>query len=264
MAKVQSDFYQKWRSTSIEATYTTNQTLNDVIEYVEVDTTSNAVDIALPDTTSSNIANGKRIWIYDAGNAATNYVRVIPNGSDSSTIEGLTEVFIEQDNGAIVFEFLDNQWVIIATSAGGENKKSYGGFYLAENTTVTTIAATDTYTEIGGVGVAFPVNLFSFTTSPNVVTYKGNGDIVAEVTANISLRRDSGGGFRDYRVALFKDGVEQAGFSAISSERDRESCLGFTGNLGLAKDEALDIRVKNETNTNNVLITDLSLSVKQI
>jgi len=94
MAKVQSDFYFRWAQDRIQATYTADQTLDSLIEYVGVDTTSNVVEIELPDSTGTDVVNGKTVWIIDQGNAATNNITVIPNGSDlASKLARLTSVF---------------------------------------------------------------------------------------------------------------------------------------------------------------------------
>jgi len=112
MAKVQSDFYFRWAQSRIQATYTADQELTSLIEYVGVDTTSNTVEIELPDSSGTDVINGKKIWIIDQGNAATNNITVIPNGSDSTTIQGVSEYGITQDEQVVVFELVDDQWII--------------------------------------------------------------------------------------------------------------------------------------------------------
>lgn len=113
MAKVQSDFYFRWAQDRIQSTFTADETLDSLIEYVGVDSTSNIVEIELPDTTSSDVLNGKKIWIIDQGNAATNNVTVIPNSSDSTTIQGADEYVLAEDNQIIIFELVDDQWIKI-------------------------------------------------------------------------------------------------------------------------------------------------------
>lgn len=120
MAKVQSDFYFRWAQDRIQATYTTNQTLNSLIEYVGVDTSSNAVQIELPDTTGTDVVNGKRIYIIDQGNAETNNITVIPNATDSTTIAGNSSLIVSKDNGIVILELVDDQWVIAANTTVDE------------------------------------------------------------------------------------------------------------------------------------------------
>jgi len=113
MAKVQNDFYFRWAQSRIQATYTSDQELTALIEYVGADSTSNTVEIELPDSTGTDVLNGKKIWIIDQGNAATNNITVIPNSADSTTIRGLDEYVITQDNQIVVFELVDDQWIIV-------------------------------------------------------------------------------------------------------------------------------------------------------
>lgn len=111
MAKVQSDFYFRWVQDRIQATYTADQELTSLIEYVGVDTTSNVVEIELPDSTGTDVLNGKKIWIIDQGNAATNNITVIPNSSDSTTIQLADEYVIAEDDQIVIFELVDDQWI---------------------------------------------------------------------------------------------------------------------------------------------------------
>ena len=63
MPRVQNDFYFRWAQGRIEATYTTDQELTALIEFVGVDTTSNVVEIELPDSTGSDVLNTKEIFM---------------------------------------------------------------------------------------------------------------------------------------------------------------------------------------------------------
>ena len=74
MRRVQSDFYFNWAGSRIQATYTSNQVLDAEIEYVGVDTSSDTVQITLPDSSGDEVSNGKKILIIDQGNAATNNI----------------------------------------------------------------------------------------------------------------------------------------------------------------------------------------------
>lgn len=111
MAKVQSDFYFRWAESRIQATYTADQTLDALIEYVGTDSTAGTVEIELPDTTGTDVINGKKIWIIDQGNAATNNITVIPNGSDTTTIQGATQYVIIEDSQIVIFELVNDQWI---------------------------------------------------------------------------------------------------------------------------------------------------------
>ena len=72
MAKVQNDFYFRWAQSRIQATYTADQTLSALIEFIGVDTSSNVVAIELPDSTGADVLSTKEIYLIDQGDASTN------------------------------------------------------------------------------------------------------------------------------------------------------------------------------------------------
>ena len=128
MAKVQNDFYFRWAQSRIQDSFDMNATLDEKIEYVSVDTTSNPVQITLPDSSGSDVLNGKKIWIVDQGNASTNNVTVIPNGSDGTKIDGLARIDITSDNEVVEFELTDNNWAVKG-KRGIRTVKSVAGTY---------------------------------------------------------------------------------------------------------------------------------------
>ena len=137
MAKVQSDFYFRWAQNRIQDTIDANAALDDKIEYVGVDTSLNTVQITLPDSSGSDVVNGKKIWIVDQGSAGTNAITVIPNASDGTTIAGEASFVINQDDAVVIFELVEEQWVVLANS---EPNISRGGYYVNENITATIIS----------------------------------------------------------------------------------------------------------------------------
>lgn len=137
MAKVQSDFYFRWAQDRIQATYTADQELDALIEYAGVDTTSNVIEIELPDSSGTDVINGKKIWIIDQGNAATNNITVIPNALDGTTIQGVSEYGITQDNQIIIFELVDDQW-IITTDVTAQLRRDF----VTANNQITTASST--------------------------------------------------------------------------------------------------------------------------
>jgi len=135
MTKVQTGFYQRWRSNEIKATYSSDQTIDNVIEYVEVDTSLNSVQITLPDTTAPEIVNGKEIWIYDSGNAATNNITILPNALDGSSIEGLSSLVVRQNNVVVILELVESTWVVKGNTA--QAVLNFGGYSFTGNAAIT-------------------------------------------------------------------------------------------------------------------------------
>lgn len=112
MTKIQSDFYKQWKQTLIDLSTSVDVTLTSIQEYVSVDTTSNAVEIELPDTTS--IEGTKTVWIYDGGgNAGTNNITIIPNSLDGTTIDRVDSYIIYQDGGTAIIELIDEVWTLV-------------------------------------------------------------------------------------------------------------------------------------------------------
>jgi len=113
MVKIQSDFYKTWKGSLIEKTLTGDDTLDSTEEIISVTTTSVAIDVTLPDTTSVG-DDTKKIWVYDnASNAATNNITVKANTSDSTTIDGLSEYVIGINDGIAIFELIGGNWTVI-------------------------------------------------------------------------------------------------------------------------------------------------------
>lgn len=152
MPKVQSDFYFRWAQSRIQATYTADQTLTSLIEYVGVDTASNTVEIELPDSSGADVVNGKIIWIIDQGNAGTNNIMVIPNGSDGTKIDGLSRIDITSDNEVVGFQLTDSTWVVLG-KRGIDTIKTVSTTYTALQTDELIISDTS--------GGAFTITLVS-------------------------------------------------------------------------------------------------------
>jgi hypothetical protein len=167
MAKVQSDFYFRWAQSRIQATYTANQVLDSLIEYAGVDTTLGAVQITLPDSSGSDVLNGKIIFIIDQGNAGTNNISVIPNGSDGTTIDGLSRLDITSDDEVVAFQLTDSNWSVLG-KRGIKTLKSVTTTYTALQTDELVIGDT--------TGGAFPITL------PTAVGIKGRTIIIKKLS----------------------------------------------------------------------------------
>lgn len=117
MNKVQSSFYEEWANERIKLSITSDVVLDNEKEIIGVDVTSNAVEITLPDATSSEITNGKKIRVYeDGGDAGVNNITVVSNPGDSTTIGGFLSYTISTDDGAVIFELLNNVWMVFVDS----------------------------------------------------------------------------------------------------------------------------------------------------
>jgi len=143
-----------------------------------------------------------------------------------------------------------------------------GGFFMAENAVVTTIALANTYTDIVGAGTVWDSTVsFTFTSSPNELTYIGFPDVTAQVNFDISIMREAAAANIMARIAIFKD--SGAGFVEIPGLNMSTTCnnnireCSFSGMITLETDDIIKAMVKNETNNVNLLIADSHLVVSE-
>ena len=206
---VQSDFYGQWLRDAASATYTSNQTLSSVVEFVKVDTSGGVVQIELPDSSGTDVEDTKKIWIIDEGSAGTNNITVIPNASDSTTIQGDSQYYLTVDDQIVIFELVDTQWLVIADSVAPI--LNLGAFSMHRNATTTVISVTNTYTDVLGTAVGSSLNSnFTFGTSPNDLTYIGRNDITVSLSVAFTMSKTNSSN-KIFRIAAFKNGTEISG-----------------------------------------------------
>lgn len=166
MAKVLADFYYRWVKDRIRESFTVSGTISSTKEWIEVDTTLGAIQLELPDTDANDILNGKKIHIVDQGNAGTNNITIIPNGSDGTTIDGLTSDVISVNNTVRIYELVDNVWTVI-NRGSTTNQRSIFATDTALQSDDTIIANTS--------GGAFTLNL------PTAIGIKGKKFLIKKV-----------------------------------------------------------------------------------
>jgi len=114
--KIQSDFYKSWKGNLIDLAIAADTTLDKISEYISVDTSGGAVEVEFPEVDGS-FEDGKKIWIIDAGSAATNNITVIPNALDTTTIDGGTDSIIDMNDAVVIFELVENVWTILNSAS---------------------------------------------------------------------------------------------------------------------------------------------------
>lgn len=119
MVKIQSDAYVQWKDTLIKATKSSAATLTSAEEVITLDSSGGAFTLTLPDSTS--METGKKIWMYDNGSASTNNITIVPNGSDSTDIDGATQYVIARNNESLVLELTNSTW----TTSNKHNYEQY-------------------------------------------------------------------------------------------------------------------------------------------
>jgi hypothetical protein len=96
---------------SKQITYSTDRLLTPADHFVGVDTSSQAITITLP--LSSTINSGKQLVIKDEGaNAGTNNISIVTKASDSALIDDHQSIKITSDCGAVSLYYNGSGWHI--------------------------------------------------------------------------------------------------------------------------------------------------------
>lgn len=261
MPKVQNDYYFRWAQNRIQATYTGDQTLSSLVEFVGVDTASNIVEIELPDSSGSDVLNTKEVYIIDQGNAATNNITVIPNASDSTTIEGEASYIVQTDNAIISFKLIDGTWTRVIETNPILN---LGSFHMHGDIAVTTISTVDTNTDIAGTATASSLDSnFTFATSPNTLTYTGIKDIIAALTISVAMSKANASD-KIFRVLGIKNGLEIEGCNVATNILKAKIEVSVSYPVALSTGDEVKIMIRNETDDEDIDITDLIVTMFEI
>ncbi|MEE9510294.1 MAG: hypothetical protein V3V81_07350 [Candidatus Bathyarchaeia archaeon] len=261
MAKVQNDFYFRWAQSRIQATYAADQTLDALIEFVGVDTTTVAVEIELPDSTGTDVLNTKEIFIIDQGFAGTNNITVIPNASDGTTIEGEASYVVQSDNAIISFKLIDAIWTKVIDTHPTLN---LGSFHMHDNAAVTTISTINTNTDIAGTATASSLNSnFTFGTSPNTLTYTGIKDIIVMLTATASMSKANSSD-KIFRILGIKNGSEIEGANIATNILKAMIEVSVSYPVALSTNDVTKLMIRNESDTEDVTGTDLVFTMSEV
>ena len=181
-------------------------------------------------------------------------VRVVPNVPVVSD-------FVDPVNSPIVIDettdtayYLVNEVVTPLKALAGV---CYGGFYQYEIPTTITISASGTYYQITGNSAGL---LLDVTFGSDALTVGQTGVYLVSTTASYS-----DGGNTNFETAVFIDGTknEMSACHASTTGGLFNQCSG-TAIISITADEVVDLRIVNQTNTNNVDIEHCSLTLLRI
>ncbi len=261
VAKVQNDDYFGWAQSRIQATYTADQTLTPLIEFVGVDTVSDVVEIELPDSTGVDVLNTKEIYIIDQGNASTNNITIIPNALDSTTIEGEACYVVQTNNAIVSFKLIDGVWTKIIET---DPILNLGSFHMHDNATVTTISTINTNTDIAGTTTESSLNKnFTFATAPNTLTYTGIKDIIVMLIVTASMSK-SNSSDKIFRILGIKNGSEIEGCNIATNILKPMIEVSVSYPVALSTGDVVKVMVRNESDTEDVDITDLIVTMSEV
>ncbi len=261
MAKVQNDFYFRWAQSRIQDTLDANAVLDSLIEFVGVDTTLNIVEIELPDSTGTDVINTKEIFIIDQGNAATNNITIVPNSSDSTTIEGEGSYVVQTDNAIVSFKLIDGVWCKILETHPILN---LGSFHMHDNALITTISIVNTNTDITGIATASSLNSnFTFATGPNALTYTGIKDIIVTLTITASMSKANSSD-KVYRILGIKNGSEITGCNIATNILKPMIEVSISYPVALSTGDVVKTMVRIESSPEeDVDVTDLIVTMSE-
>ena len=261
MPKVQNDYYFRWAQNRIQATYIADQTLDSLIEFVGVDTASNIVEIELPDSSGADVLNTKEIYIIDSGNAAINNITVIPNASDSTTIEGEASYVIQVDNAIVSFKLINGIWTKIIETNPVLN---LGSFEMHGNAAETIITSANTNVDIAGTAIASSLNSnFVFNTNPNSLTYIGIKDIHVAISIAVSMSKANASD-KIFRILALKNNAEITGLNIATNILKALLEVSVYYPTNLSNGDVIKTVIRNETDNENILITDLVFTIHEI
>lgn len=248
-------------TTGLIQTIDTDTTLENIFNEIEVDTSSNVVEVTLPDTTASSIQTGFPIYITDLGNAGTNNITVTVNSNDTMKLNLSTSFVMDVDDQSIIINRVDDQWIIIGDSKNTGVAASIG---FTGGATSTVLADTTTFVKIAGTYVEG--NLLEFTSSLGTLTYTGGNPILKTVTAVIELLLVPEIETDQIEISLFVNGSEitksrkQHTLDAVF-QTPTSPIFYVQENVPLNQDDEIEVRMRNVSNATNITVTDVKLVV---
>lgn len=178
------------------------------------------------------------------------------NGSpDHTAPKG--SLYVDKDT-AILYQNIDGatDWREMITVA-------YGYAFYQDNTTATTIGATNTWTAVGnalteGASIGFSANTDTLVVESG---YDGDYQVKGDVTISYVA------GTNNYEVGLSVNGSNPSNGTysgaLIDSTYTRQH-IGFETTVSLNSGDTLEFAVRNLTNTDNVIIRHAQLFVRRV
>lgn len=254
----------EWTITNLKGIYevleiTSNLTLTNPVEYILADTSSGNITLTLPPVADNK---GRTLRIKKVEGTDND---LIIDGNGSETIDNNSSITLEETDGPAIIIISDGvMWNILSISREETMGKSSGGMYLINNTTVTTISSSGTFTQILGTALALgTLENFSFAT--NTLTYTGANDIKVLLCMSATVRRSVlFGGTREIKIAPYINGVQVSNTETLTRTGGRLDNLSLTTVVTLSQNDAITARVANDTNTNNLVVEFLNLTATEL
>ena len=157
-----------------------------------------------------------------------------------------------------------NNWIpVTPTFSSALHRHIY---FAGVNATATTIAATNTPVKIAGTTTQGSGSIGLVMSGDNRILNNSGNTITVEVLAVVSYSKNAGGGGDNgYTVYINQNGTTIIGSKSTSfSNNGVETVANPTWITTMANGDFFEVWITNLTAANDVLVSDLSLIVKQI
>jgi hypothetical protein len=153
------------------------------------------------------------------------------------------------------------EWEMQQNTGGIMNSRSEAFLYMNDNTTATTFGNTTGYYKIAGTTTL--IKSRKFTASNNQATYIGKSPAAMQVTAVIGGKAPQGGA--DYSIVLAKNGtvIPAPAASMGSMVNGQGFQIVLTTDIELANGDYLEVGIRNNANTNNLVVSDLQFRISE-
>ncbi|RZK62991.1 MAG: hypothetical protein EOO59_01030 [Hymenobacter sp.] len=152
-------------------------------------------------------------------------------------------------------------WEMQQNTGGIVNTRAQAFLYMNDNTTATGFGNTSNYYKI--LGNTTLIRSQKFTAANNQITYIGKSTISVQVTAVVGGKSPQAGA--DYSIVLAKNGTAiptpAASMGSMLSGQGFQIVL--TSDVEVSPGDYLEIGIRNNANTNNVVISDLQFRVSE-
>lgn len=181
------------------------------------------------------------------------------NGSPDHT-SPIGSTYVNQTNGVLYYNIDGgNTWVDI-------NKNSYGNMYVTGNTTAVTGVTTNTWYSLSGATWSGSSNNgITFSATPKTLVVDSGKDGKYLIVGNGRINRQTGNAV--YQIGISKNNATpESGYYHNSSTSATETTSSITviGMINLVSGDFISLAARNITSTNNILVSESSLTLLKI
>ena len=99
-------------------------------------------------------------------------------------------------------------------------------------------------------------------TGNNELTFQNVEEAGGNASIDANFQMDTSANFRDIEVAVFKNDAKVENAKIFVDLNDKSKNVGMTVPENFIADDVFDFRVRNLTNTNNILVTNFQIGIE--